>query len=378
MARGRTYRRKKADGSWSRWYAVIDEPVKSGDRRRQITRAFDTQREAHKWLALQSMNAAGNADTDSEILVSQWLNEWMSDQAFTKPSTQATNRAHADRYLMPFLGQLKLSELDHGHVADLVADLDGSGLAPATTRRIIATLQTAMSQAVRFGHRTTNPVRGVRLPQIAGSSHTVWTADQSAAFLAACSLDGLGVLFRLALVTGMRRGELLGLSWADVDLNSNELLVRSTRVAVGGRVLVGTPKSRFGVRRVYLDAQTCSALVTWRRQQGCQIGSVEDLVFTHTDGTTFLPWWVSRRFDRMISDLDLPRIRFHDLRHTSATLGLIAGESLKEISVRLGHADIRITANVYSEILPETAHASVARRAQLMSGDKRSVIRRVV
>jgi integrase len=253
-------------------------------------------------------------------------------------------------------------------VERFVHQLAASGVAPATVHRVVATLRSALGSAVRAGHVAENPVRGVRLPIVPARPHNVWTVEQGQTFLSWCSGNGIRVLFRLALVTGMRRGELLGLSWSDVDLDAGDLVVRASRVVVGGEVITGSPKSRSGVRRIYLDLDTCKALNAWRWSQARCIGPNDGLVFTHATGEPFQPWWVSRAFERTIEEQGLPRIRFHDLRHTSATIGLACGESLKEVSSRLGHADIAITANVYGDVLPQTARASSERRARTLSG----------
>lgn len=152
------------------------------------------------------------------------------------------------------------------------------------------------------------------------------------------------------------------------DLQAGELTVRASRVAVGGEVVQDSPKSRFGVRKIYLDHETCLALNAWRWTQTRCIGPNDGLVFTHVTGTPCQPWWVSLALDRRVEDRGLPRIRFHDLRHTSATIGPTAAESLKEVSARLGHADIAITANVYGEVLPQTVQASSERRARMLAG----------
>jgi len=365
MARGRTYRRRKTDGTWSRWYAVIDGPKALDGRRKQITRAFDTQREAHAWLASR---AAGGAEEETALSLDAWLQIWLADQPFTKPSTLATYRCHVERHLTPTLGDLPLTALSRGDIDGFVRELSERNLSAATVHRVVATLRSALGAAVRDGKIDSNPVAGVRLPSVPARSHCVWTPQQAQVFLASCPPNAIGVLFRLALVTGMRRGELLGLTWAHVDLPAGELLVRASRVAVGGDVVTGSPKSRFGVRRIYLDHHTCEALHTWCWSQARCIGPNDGLVFTHATGEPFQPWWVSRAFDRRIEELALPRIRFHDLRHTSATIGLASGESLKEVSSRLGHADIAITANVYGDVLPQTARESSERRARMFSG----------
>lgn len=365
MARGRTYRRRKADGTWSRWYAVIDAPKTPDGRRRQITRTFDTQREAHAWLASAQVQGAGS---DSSTCVAEWLQGWLVDRPFTKPSTLATYRCHVERHITPALGHHALTDLARVDIERFVHAFAASGVAPATVHRVVATLRSALGAAVRDGQLASNPVQGVRLPTVPNRPHSVWTVEQGRSFLASCGRDAMGVLFRLALVTGMRRGELLGLSWSDVDLRSGELVVRASRVVVGGAVVTGSPKSRFGVRRIYLDRDTCLAMNAWQWTQARCIGPNEGLMFTDITGNPILPWRVSRAFDQAVADLGLPRIRFHDLRHTSATIGLASGESLKEVSSRLGHADIAITANVYGDVLPQTARASSHRRARMLTG----------
>lgn len=175
----------------------------------------------------------------------------------------------------------------------------------------------------------------------------------------------------------MRRGELLGHSWTDVDLAAATLVVRATRVAIGGPVLTGTPKSRSGVRRIYLDATTVNMLRAWKTVQKSPFGESDGYVFTNGESVAFTPGSVSHAFNRFIAKLPVPRIRFHDLRHTSATIESASGESLKEVSARLGHADIAITANVYTEILPQTAQASATRRASILA-DSREVLKEIV
>jgi integrase len=202
---------------------------------------------------------------------------------------------------------------------------------------------------------------------VARPIHT-WTPDEAAAFLEQLGDDSTGVLFRLALVTGMRRGEVLGLRWTHVSLAGGFLFVQVSRVAVGGLVIEGPPKSRAGTRTVFLDPHTVSRLSRLKAGLEGDGRAFDGLLFTDEHGQPLSPWWVSRQFQHLITETGLPRIRFHDLRHTSATLGLASGESLKEVSSRLGHSDIGITANTYADVLPETARASALRRAGLMTG----------
>ena len=149
----------------------------------------------------------------------------------------------------------------------------------------------------------------------------------------------------------MRRGELLGLRWRDIDLDAGTLTVRTTRTLVGDQVVEGPPKSARSRRVLPLDPRTVEVLGRHWKQQTRQAldgvwGPVE-YVFTDPSGQPLHPAWVSRRFAEIVDRLGLPPIRFHDLRHTSASLGLAAGESLKAVSARLGHSSIVVTADTY-------------------------------
>jgi integrase len=369
MARGSVYRRRTITGT-SRWNAVIDLPRGGDDKRRQVTRTFDTAGDAHAWLAQMAVDA-GVAGTEDGPLVSEYLTAWLDGQVFLRPSTRASYRAHLEKYLNPSLGGISLERLSVTDVERLTHDLASRGLAAATVQRILATLRSAMAHAVRTGLIGGNPTTGVRVPsQVVRPIHT-WTPDEAATFLDHLTDDALGVLLRLALVTGMRRGELLGLRWCHVSLTGGFLFVQVSRLSIGGVTVEGPPKSRAGTRTVFVDPATVIAL---RRLQLASRPEGENshkaLVFTDCDDRPFTPWWVSRQFQQVIADRGLPRIRFHDLRHTSATLGLACGESLKEVSARLGHSDIGITADVYANVLPELARASALRRAALMAGSQ--------
>ncbi len=369
MARGSTYRRRRPDGSWGRWHAVIDLPRVHGGSRRQVTRTFDTQREAHAWLAHMNSRAGkpGEPGVACPVLVSDWLHTWLEDQPLTRASTLATQRGHVERHLVPTLGDRRVAEVSAQDVQELVHALLARGLAPATVARIIATLQSAFTAAVRAGKRGDNPARGARLPTVPAPVRDLWSLADAQRFLATCRGTGVEVLWRLALVTGMRRGELLGLNWADLDRAHACLQVRTTRTYVAGEVVTGTPKSGHGRRAVYLDTTTLGFLRRWELTQARWLGVQDGWVFTHINGEPFAPAWVSRQFTTRITELGLPVIRFHDLRHVSAILGLSQGESLLEVSRRLGHADISITAGVYGGILPATARASAQRRGAALA-----------
>jgi integrase len=180
-----------------------------------------------------------------------------------------------------------------------------------------------------------------------------WSADELRAFLASVRADFLYPLWLLAATTGMRRGEIAGLIWPNVDLDAARLSVRRTVVSVGYQAEWSEPKTDRGRRSVALDPFTVESLREHRARQPEQrlllgIDVPHELVFAREDGSTLHPERISKIFDQHVRRSSLPRIRFHDLRHTYATLALQAGVHPKVVSERLGHADIALTLNVYS------------------------------
>jgi integrase len=184
----------------------------------------------------------------------------------------------------------------------------------------------------------------------------------------------LAAAWRLAALTGMRRGEVLGLRWADLDLDEGWLAVCQTLVVVDNQICVSQPKTARGRRRIALDPVTISALRGHRRAQAAERlvagpgWSDTGLLFTHEDGRPLHPEYVRRLFDRHLRRVGLPRIRLHDLRHTHATLALQAGVHPKVVSERLGHTTVAITLDVYSHAIPALQQDAATTVADLLIG----------
>jgi integrase len=169
----------------------------------------------------------------------------------------------------------------------------------------------------------------------------------------------------------MRRGELLGLKWSDVDLESGCVSVRRQLLREGGRLRFGPPKTRSGRRSICLDAGTVAALVAHRQQQASGhhlIGGTLDLVFRRADGSPHDPDVISHQFQRFMSRSELRRIRLHDLRHTHATVSLQAEVHPKVVQERLGHASVKLTLDTYAHVLPPMHRAAADRFAAMVDG----------
>lgn len=237
------------------------------------------------------------------------------------------------------------------------------GLSPNSVRRIAATLHRALRDAVDEGALTRNPASLAKLPKASAGVHRdlqVWTAEELANFLdasAANEKDWAFPIFHLAAYTGMRRGELCGLRWSDVDLDAGSLSVQHTRVVVGTDTTEGPPKTAQGRRTVDLDKRTVQVLKAHRKAQDEErfaLGRTteRDYVFDQYGGQPLHPDYVTRLFNSAVKRYGLKRIRFHDLRHTHATLMLGAGMPLKVVSERLGHSTAAFTMTVYQHVLP--------------------------
>ena len=211
-----------------------------------------------------------------------------------------------------------------------------------------------------------NPADGCDPPR--GSSAPeprTWTAEQLAAFLEAVDDDPLHPLWHLLAMTGMRRGEALGLRWRDIDFTRSSLAVRQCLIAVGYEVRIVPPKTGRGRRAIALDPVTVSLLERHRRRSAARSRLRSDgaLVFDDVSGRSLHPVAVSKRFATLVRQTGLPRIRLHDLRHTHATLALEAGVHPKVVSERLGHSTITLTLDVYSHALQHMQEEAAVRVA---------------
>ncbi len=364
MTRGHVYRRRLKSGKWSSWYAVIDAPRGRDGKRRQVTRSFPTKNLADEWLA-ERVGDRRQHD-DGPVLVAEYLNDWIRRQEHLGESTKVSYRGHIDTYLIPHLGELPIDSLTSEIIEAVYRHIRALGLSHGTVRRVLATLSAALSSAVQGGVLTHNPAQRIRLKQ--GTEHVarVWTQDQAVRFLRFVEQDELYPLWRLALITGLRRGELLGLRVRDFDSQTGLITIARTRVVVSGRTVTKEPKTKRSRRTVALDSVTSHLL----RDIADSRQDQESHIFLDGSGHGLNPGWVSRRFVVVAAQAGLPPVRFHDLRHTSATLGLARGESLKEVSVRLGHSSVAVTGDLYVQVPTSLAQRSAQALADFLDGKK--------
>lgn len=297
---------------------------------------------------------------DERLTVRDYLDRWL---ASIEPAVRpATHRRYADLirlHVTPRIGATRLAKLAPLDLQRLYADRLAAGLSTTTVHHLHQVLHRALKQALRWGMVERNVADLVDAPRRTLPDVTTWDAAQAAAFLRVADADELAALWRLALLCGLRRGELLGLMWDDLDLDRGTLAVRRTLSrGKGGTWELGQPKTASGRRSIALPASCIAALRRHKARQNAErlrLGALwqdRDFVFTNASGGPLHVNSLMDRFARLVARAGVPRIRFHDLRHTCATLLLAEGVHPKIVQERLGHSDISMTLNRYSHVTP--------------------------
>ncbi len=373
--------RESRKGSWE---FMVWAPTPGGGRRQVRRKGFPTRKAARNAeAALRTEIARGNYVLAENVTLGDYLTHtWLvSKRQSVKPTTIAAYEMAVRVYICPAIGLVKLRDLDGTMLSRLYATLRtegrrqrAGGLSPKTVANVAGVMHKALADAVRWGVLPLNPASTAEKPRAAQSEMVVWSAAQLATFLRSVEGDRFAGMWRLAAMTGMRRAELCGLRWSDVDLDAARLAVISTRTVVRTKVVEGTPKTRAGSRLLSLDDKTVAAIRSWRAIQAgdrlavgsgwCDTG----LVFTKPDGTGVPPQWVSREFQRLSRRAGLRVIRLHDVRHSYITAALsVARVPVKVISQRVGHSNVGTTLNLYAHVLPgddEAAAEAVARAVE--------------
>lgn len=370
MAKGSLFKDIAKDGTVS-WRVRVDMVDPVTGKRRQPQRTYKTKREAEAGLAQWLVEIEhGTAVERSTMTLGAYLAYWLDSvaQHRVRPTTLTSYRQIIRHRIVPMLGQMALQRLTPAQVQAIYGQLldggrrDGRGraLSPRSVRYTHAVLRMALQDAVKLGLVPRNVCDAATPPKAARPQVEYWGIDDMRRFLRAARRDRYSTLWILALRTGMRRGELLGLRWQDVDLDQAVLHVRQSLVQSGGVMGFQEPKTSGGRRSVTLDDASVAALREHRARQleerlkagALWQGEGHDLVFTTERGTPPQPSNINRRFTALIARAGAPRIPFHGMRHSHATMLLTRGVHPKVVAERLGHAGIAITLQTYSHVVP--------------------------
>jgi len=374
--------REARHGSWG---FVLDLGAGPDGKRRQVRRGgFATKTAAEVALTqLKSTRDEGTFTDSRGLTVGNYLTSWLARKVSAgelRPTTARSYRQHLDGHLLPHLGRLPLGDLRVHHVDTLLDHIRSANatsarpVGPATQRRIVATLRSALSDAVSDRLLSWNPASHAKIAKATRPKVHPWTGAEVGSFLDAVAGERDAALWHLAIFTGLRRGELAGLRWTDVELDAARLVVREAAAQVGHSVVYGPPKTASGDHRVVaLDAVTVAVLRSHRAAQAAErlawgpayIDS-GGRVFTREDGAALHPETVTRRFGQLVTAAGLRRVRLHDLRHGYASLAMQAGVPLPIVSKLLGHSSVAITSDTYSHLLAGVGEAAAEQMAALV------------
>lgn len=361
-------RKPRADGRWRASY------VGSDGRRHYLHGATKAEAKAKLDAALRD-KAAGLHVAGPSQTVEQFMADWLRDASGRlAPRTVERYDGLIRLHLLPALGSTRLRRLAPQDIARLYADLRPS-MAPASIAQLHAVLHSALDTAVRWHAIARNPAAAVQAPRPARREMRFLDAGQVRTLLETVVDEPLRPLYVCAVFTGLRLGELLGLRWRDIDLDGRSLVVRHTLTREAGTWMLRQPKTPHSRRTVRLapavvDALRAHYLAEAQRllALGHRIGP-ETLVFSDRWGDPVNPWHVTERaFKPLLRRAGLPEVRFHDLRHSFASMMLSGGARVDVVSRMLGHASPAVTLNVYAHILPGDEDEAVARLQRAIGG----------
>jgi integrase len=376
MARRGRLKHEK-NGTWT----LVADVAPVGAPRRQIRRrGFSTKREAQEQLTkLLGETQRGDFVEPDKITCAEWFDRWLEGLDLSPASIRSYTDA-LRLHVTPDIGAGRLQALTAVDVDRVYNRLRDEGrLSNRTIRGVHVVLRHVLEDAVKKGLLTRNPAdqasppseRSAKAPEM-----TVWSPAEMRAWLEheLVRSDRLFALWRLVCFTGLRRGELLGLKWSDLD--GDRLSVRRQVTLVDQKATVTDTKTPSAHRAVSLDPETVAVLKAHRRRQleeRLELGVRVDggYVFTELDGSLILPSRITRRFGQLVRDTGAPRIRLHDVRHSHATHLLDAGASSKAVAARLGHSSVTFSLDKYAHATPEGDELAARAVAELVDHNHR-------
>ena len=370
--------RKRPDGTWEARFIYVDA---MGATRRKSVYA-KTQRACR-----QSLTAALNSvDTNTyqepqRMTVGDWLDLWVDTYCIDlKPRTISSYRGTINSRIKPFIGAVPLQQLSNINVQSYInaqkkkTGRSGKPLSPKTVSNAHGVLHKALSQAVVAKLIPSNPADGVRLPKKQKPRITPLLDDAVAEFVRAIRGDRYELVFLLALFSGLRQSEIMGLQWGDIDLLAGEITVQRQLQRNYGRsaddpyyLIVQSPKNGKN-RNVVIPPSMTNLLRKWQAEQaasqlaaGPLWDNPHDFVFTDELGHHIAQSTVRKHFKTAVESIGRPEVRFHDLRHSYATAALQSGDSIKAVQEQLGHYSSAFTMDTYADVSQKMRHESQSR-----------------
>ena len=350
-----------------RWEARITVGYKNGNQMRKCIYGKTREAVAQKLVTALADVQKGITLPDEKLALESFLKSWLDGtaKARLRLSTYARYKVLIEKHISPYIGRIAVGRLTPQQVQRLWDVLKGEGLAPRTIIQCRAILRCALNQAVRHGLASRNSAALSDAPKAPAFKPTFLTAHQAEALLKAVDGHHLQAMVTLALTSGMRMGEILGLTWSDIDLENRHICIRRQQQRVGKELILCDPKTERSARTLPLTTLAADSLKNHRE---CQLATIRERmdkghimsgrVFTNEKGAPLENSTALRQFQRLVKDAGLPAMRLHDLRHSCATLLLSKGIHPRVVMEILGHSTIAMTMNVYSHVVPEIARAA--------------------
>jgi integrase len=350
------------------WFIRYDGPEVDGKRRQVAETVRGTRKTAERVLRerMAKVENGGYVPKQRET-VADYMKRWLETYCATNttPRTQQGYWGYVQRYVNPSIGALHVQALTGRDIQGLYSSMLDRGLSATTVVQMHRILREALSHAVKWGILSRNPADAATPPRKERKTMDMWDMPTIHRFLQACDTTNYASLYRFAILTGMRRSELTGLRWANVDFATSRLSVVETLQRITGRgLVVGQPKTARSRRSIALSPEAVKVLESIR---DCQITqrllqadawTSTGYVFTRPDGRPVIPDDISQDFQTIVQKAGLPHLTLHGLRHAHATILLTAGVHPKVVSERLGHSNIAVTMDTYSHVLPGLQEAA--------------------
>lgn len=350
--------RKRKDGRWEGRYVVGHDPITGKMISRNVLGKTQAQVKEKLRTAIENSKRLDYTQT-GKYTVGQWMDEWFEAYAKVKvrPSSHQTYKGYIENHIKPNIGDIPIEKLTslqlqkfyrllltEGRVPRIESEKQPKGLSAKTVRNINQVISSAMDMAVRHKLILTNPTEGCELPKVEHREMKTLPAERLGAFLREAKESGVYELYYLDLATGLRRGELLGLKWEDVDLQNGIIHVRRQVARVDGEVKELPLKTKNSYRNISISQDAVAMLTEMEAHRS------SDYVFPSSTGGPISPDSVNNMLHRVLKRAGLPSIRFHDLRHTFATLALQNGVDIKTVSGMLGHFSAGFTLDTYAHV----------------------------
>ena len=364
--------RQRKDGRWE-GRVVVGYDEKGLPRTKNVL--AKTKRECQEKLKQLRETVTGprTEKVRPEMPFGEWLDFWYQNyvKPQIRPTTQANYEAKIYQHIIPELGKISLNQLAQKDLQQFYARMKtggrlirteqfGRGLSDSMVRGLHAACRSALEKAVQEELIRTNPAVGCKLPPLKGKEMKILTQEEIQRFLIQAKAKGMYELFLLELTTGLRRGEILALTWDDLNFETGELHISRQVTPVGGKNIISEPKTKAAFRTIILPPVMVGLLREYRKEV------FSPLMFPSRikPNQPIDPSYVRKRLQQILERADCKKVRFHDLRHTFATMSLEHGMDVKTLSAIIGHVSAKTTLNIYTHItneMQENAAASIDR-----------------